>query len=373
MNTMRPLRLYHDNSTNLVDPLLWRIALTHSSLTISPAFSVGFDGTWQGSPFYEFDCVAASRPQLDILPVVRRSYSVPDAAARLLPIIRQRIIDTWQPSKFHFIYHSSGYDSRVISSIIRSLYLERGDDWLGKVVFATNKWEATPFREIMLREGWTPDQYYIHDEAISDDLYFLHSINLDHAYRDLNAPCPIPANLWYYLPLGYAHDHFLPPEDCCQAYTGYWSNETHETFLMSDREWYTRWGYWYSFNVMATLPMYFFDLVLVFPDLPYQKALVEMSVATTGDAKELRKALADLACPECADVPNLGYNDRHHPIANSIRDVMVAQYHDTWYGKHVCREFIAPTTSEFSPEWGKWSLASLCEFLRSQGREIKIK
>lgn len=373
MNTMRPLRLYHDPITGLVDPWLWRICLSKSVLTLSHSFSVGFDGTWKGSPFAEFDCIAASRPQADVLPVQRQPYSVPDAAAHLLPIIRRRISNTWQPQKFHFIYHSSGYDSRVISATIRSLYEERGGEWLGQVVFATNKWEADSFCEIMSRQGWKPEQYYVYDADVADDLYFLHSINLDRAYADLNAPCPIPANLWTYIPRGYARAHVLPPDDLCQAYTGYWSNETHETFLQSDREWYTRWGYWYSFNVMATLPMHFSDIVLVFPDLDYQRALVGMSVATTGDAKELRKALADLACPEAADIPNLGRNDRHHPIANSIREVMAAQYRSTWYGKNVRTDFIAPTSSEFSPEWGKWSLASLCEFLHREGKEVRVK
>lgn len=374
MDTTRPLRLYHDPTTGLTDPLLWRIALTKRTLVISPKFSVGFDGTWKGSPFSEFTCIPASRPTPDIPPLDRKPYTIPEAAAHLLPILRERIAAVWQPEKIHFIYHSSGYDSRVISGLIRSLYQERGDDWLGTTFFITNKWENLAFIEIMARQGWAKEQWYVYGAKIADSLYFLSSIDPHTTYFTLNAPCPIPANLWYYIPCGFQTDNgTIPDLDACQGFSGYWSNETHETFLTNDREWYTRWGYWYSFNVMASLPMFFPHMEFIYPTPEYQTALSQMIVQGVGDYKALRRAMADLACPNCADIPNGMQSDRHHPIDDSIRHRMTDQYRQTWYGKHVCKDFTAPTNSEFSPEWGKWSLASLCEFLLDQGRTINIK
>ena len=367
---MQPTRLYCDK--NGADHLLWRIALTRPQVTIWRPFSVGFDGTWRFSPFTEFACDASPCWQPNITTIRRRQVSVGEAAGILLPIIRQHIVDTWEPDKFHFVYHSSGYDSRVLSGTIRSIYLERGDEWLGRVVFACNKWEAPEFREIMKRQGWKADQFYIHAEATPEGLYFAPYIDLNTCYATLNAPCPIPANLWNYIPAGYqAQTNTFLGQTSCQAYSGYWANEVTESFLLSNSEWCNRSGRWYCYNVMASLPMYFAKITFPFQAVEYQKAVASLSISPAESANGLRKAMADLACPKCTDIPNTAQSDRSHPIADSIREQMARDYRQTWYGRHVHSQFIPPTISEFSPEWGKWSLASLCEFLLSKGVTVR--
>ena len=368
---VRPTRLYQDRDTGATDPLLWRLALTRPSLTISRAFSVGFEGTWKDSPFAEFTCVPAPCPQVDRLPRERRTVSPAEAAEILLPVIRQQFADTWQPDKFHYVYHSSGYDSRVLSGCIRSLYHQWGYGWLGELVFACNKWEAIGFREIMGRQGWKPEQFYVHNVGVEEAAYFAPHIRLEHCYETLNSPCPIPANLWNYLPRAFDSEWGLPLGTRCQGYSGYWANEVTESFLTSETEWCSRWNRWYSYNVMASLPMYFDDMVFPFLSPEYQWAVAGLYVPGA-DAGAVRKALADLACPDCADIPNMALSDRHHPIAAATRERMVREYQATWYGQHVQPYFVVPATSEFSPDWGKWSLASLCDFLRAQGVTIKV-
>ncbi len=367
----RPVRLYRNKSTGVADPLLWRIASTHKHLTLYRNFTVGFSGTWDMSPFAEFTCTPAPLGE-EVKLTPRQKCTVQDAVRILLPIVRQYIADTWQPDKFHFIFHSSGYDSRVISGCIKSLYQECGPRWLGDVVFATNKWEAKPFKQIMEAQGWNVSQQYIHNEDMLEGVYFNHSLNIDRAYQELNAPCPIPSNLWWYIPVGYTALHPNIDLQSMQSYSGYWANETHETFLQSDREWYTRCGYWYSYNVMASLPMAIPDTHFVFSHLLYQQALAGLQVTTTSDAKELRKALADLASPEASHIPNLGLSDRHHLISEPSRANVLEQYRRAWYNQHVQSTFWCPTSSEFSPQWGDWSMASLCEYLIKNGVTIDV-
>ena len=56
----------------------------------------------------------------------------------------------WDPDKFHLLFHSSGYDSRIFSSILMKLREKHGEGWIGKILFLCWEPEGALFEEELL-------------------------------------------------------------------------------------------------------------------------------------------------------------------------------------------------------------------------------
>lgn len=65
----------------------------------------------------------------------------------------------WDASKPNLFLHSSGYDSRILSSILAELRDEGFD--LGTIHFRCHDPEGPSFLKIMRRQGWAPNQYSV--------------------------------------------------------------------------------------------------------------------------------------------------------------------------------------------------------------------
>ena len=64
-------------------------------------------------------------------------------------ILKNVIERKWDTTKTHVVGHSSGYDSRVMSQIIKELGEKHGDDWLGDVIYIETLGEKEGFKRIM--------------------------------------------------------------------------------------------------------------------------------------------------------------------------------------------------------------------------------
>jgi hypothetical protein len=76
-------------------------------------------------------------------------------ADKLLDVLMQEVERNWNSDKIHVLPHSSGYDSRLMSYIIKTLAEKNGESWLGKMYFICFQPEIQPFLEIMKYEGWS--------------------------------------------------------------------------------------------------------------------------------------------------------------------------------------------------------------------------
>lgn len=72
----------------------------------------------------------------------------------------------WDASHPNLVLHSSGYDSRIISSCLAELRDE--GFFLGEVHFRCHDPEGPAFIELMKRQGWHPSQYSVFDGPADD-------------------------------------------------------------------------------------------------------------------------------------------------------------------------------------------------------------
>ena len=61
---------------------------------------------------------------------------------------------SWEPDRIHVMPHSSGFDSRLISAILRRLGEKNGMDWLGQLYFVCWQPEIPEFLRLMVHFGW---------------------------------------------------------------------------------------------------------------------------------------------------------------------------------------------------------------------------
>jgi len=99
----------------------------------------------------EYDCIF--EPQLVT------KLNVPEFAMQLKNIVKEYFLQVWDSNKNHIVFHSAGYDSRIISIVLMELREEKGSDWIGQIHFRCHQPECDDFNEIMKREGWDKSQY----------------------------------------------------------------------------------------------------------------------------------------------------------------------------------------------------------------------
>lgn len=125
--------------------------------------------------FKEIDCVHAPLPD-KMLELVRvsgtsKAIAVDDLGALLYEAMYKYISENWDSKKIHLMSHSSGYDSRTVSIILKNLRDERGEDWLGQMYFVCWEPEIADFEPIMYYQGWKPEQLILVNKGMSVDYY----------------------------------------------------------------------------------------------------------------------------------------------------------------------------------------------------------
>lgn len=84
------------------------------------------------------------------------------ARTRLMRHIRER----WDVTRPTLVSHSSGYDSRILSSCLTELRDDGFD--LGTIHFRCREPEGAAFLRIMERQGWEPSQYSVFEAPAED-------------------------------------------------------------------------------------------------------------------------------------------------------------------------------------------------------------
>lgn len=285
------------------------------------------------------------------LRVEKSSYS------KLYKAIKNAIYQNWNPTKTHFIGHSSGYDSRVISTAIEELHQQHGNTWYGNTIYVEVLEEYPEFEEIMERQGIT--NYYIYDP--------LTSYEFSDFFQKFNGVVGIAHNIYYD---GYK---YLEKEGYCslensQFFNGYGSNGIDDCLERgkSLRN-YFRWVCQLQQQFLRT-----FTPDVVYPYWDYEVIRSKAGLPIT-EGERITRNLAKRVAPHLEDIPTLentqqiidrGQN-RAHPFTK------IKQWYDSsWYGKknpynHELRYY------EYHPFWVHYTTASLCEYLRNRGYKIK--
>ncbi len=112
-------------------------------------------------------------------------------AHRILNALAFVVYNTWNTTKYHIVMHSSGYDSRLLSLVIKKLHTRFGDDWLGKIHFVCHEWEWPVFEQVMQYEGWPEDTYTSYRKEADPHEDWNAAITLD-AWRGINGPRGLP-------------------------------------------------------------------------------------------------------------------------------------------------------------------------------------
>ncbi len=136
--------------------------------------------------------------------------------------MKQKMAAWWNPEALHVCFHTSGYDSRLISGILMQLRDEMGGGWLGHVKFVCFEPEGELFKKIMELEGWKPQQFGVYREGWGMD-YRSELVEFDQVWRWVNSYC-MP---WFVLgpALLDALGGRLPDDRPVQVLSGMFGNE----------------------------------------------------------------------------------------------------------------------------------------------------
>jgi hypothetical protein len=309
---------------------------------------------------------------LEVIP--SEQVSRKEFAELAFDVFKAAIYTKWDPNKFHVIMHSSGYDSRLVSLAIKSLYEEYGSDWFGNTVFLNSYWESEQFKRIMEYEGW--DNYIIFNENAKKDEVFKGSFDFSQAWKQLNGGMigwPLNGN-WE--SIRWLQERELIPKENIQCIGGAGSNEISRTLHEGKKiGWYFDWIYYHT---LSTFPLKGRDWIFPFLNFDFISVIIKYGLEynnKSGFSKNIIDQIEpDLNKIERIDLKEL-IEQGYTRISDNIIRKAIDDYKNSWYGKYVRPKEPAIKPSgkfEYSTWWGMWNLASFCEYLLQNDFKIRI-
>jgi len=294
-----------------------------------------------------------------------------DLLTRMRKRLKEAIVDSWRPSASNIIIHSSGRDSRMLSWIIRGIARERGSKWLGRIVFICNKWEGPPFKEIMQYEGWKPNQYLVVGEGKPDDQIFAPVFqDFTNAWKLSNGTYQEPRNMFMFFPL-VAHRQRKLPLDDVQLLTGLWSDE----LAVANKKGGGPQALKKQFEAIYLLPRYtarprWGEVIKPYADINYCRIMATTTIHL--GANDLRNKLLVSMDSKLWKFHNWNVPG-HKKIIISASTLHEARkkYFKSWYAKTVKSNIRKVLPEAVAPFNFYFSIASLCQYLLTQGHKIK--
>lgn len=325
-------------------------------------------GFWHTDPFVEVHTVNP-----ETLPRLRGVKPQPGDIDTLIAAICDAIAAVWEPDKVHVVFHSSGHDSRVLSTCIRKLYREGRIG--GDALFLTNRWEAAPFLEIMRLEGWEPGQYAVCATGPASEHYG-RTLNFARYWYTNNAPIPMLGNVLANMAEWAQVAGLLSEDGRVQYFNG------HGAEIGVEREGAWTWRGSAEATAAAIYAngtrFYYWGGMVNCPGNTHAHfVMAEEGVANAAlgcnVGKYKRQAIANRLCPEIQHIPRMAISDGKHPVSDGIRKWAEGDYAGSYYAKLTKTTWTAPAASAFDARWAAWGLASLVEHLHQQGVEIKTQ
>jgi hypothetical protein len=281
--------------------------------------------------------------------------------------------NNWTPKRFHLVFHSSGWDSRILSAIIRRLYKRNGATWLGRVLFACLGNESAAFADIMQIEGWSKQRWV----AIEDlGPLVAQMIDLTAAGRWLNGVVCQAFDCNWLLVEHLQAIGLVPDDEDIQIISG--RNETLMGATMPggnglDASWAE------AYDAFLSLSRYKGQVIFPFTGYGVIETALRAQERFDWRSSErenkcnFRRGLAEYLWPGLAAIPR--GTIVVPPITHEQAAKMRAQYAASWYGREVWKGAERDATDRalgHHPWWGAWSAAALCEALLQEGYALTV-
>jgi len=278
---------------------------------------------------------------------------------RFIEILSDYIYSIWDPKTHHVILHSSGYDSRILSSIILDLYNKYGEEWLGEIIFVCFGEESKSFEKIMEVEGWDEDQY-ISLSKINSKSYLEDNLDFKTAFKRLNGPADYPISNCYWA-IDELIKRDLAPSKNTELWAASYFNEVFNKLQNSGRNSISKFlkKYYYSrvVDFSSVIPVPFIQPLLNFGSIRH---IIQSRVNVSSD---IRLNIIHQINPSLSDIPRIP--DVTVQVPTEMGDKLMKQYKESWYGKMNKNKVRVYTNQiQSSPWWSHWTAASLCEWLK---------
>lgn len=306
-----------------------------------------------------------ARRLLTLKPGTQR-WGTGDYLKSLARALVKTVQDNWSPTKFHLIFHSAGYDSRLMSWAIRQGTTE---DNRKRVLFACLGPESDGARRILQYEGWSDDQFV----SITDlTAYYGRLLDFNQAWRAINGAALGIFNINYGLSWVLEDMGLIPKdENDIQQWTGFGTdyllagaNNKAGNFLQAQ-----------FVRVYSTpISLSFFkarEIVYLYLGFDVLRTAVISSVRL---GYRYRLPLLRMVNMELARVPTI--DSRLPEIPSDLMQRCIDDYEGSWYGKNV-RPGISGTASakpgSYANWWSAWTAAAFCEHLLRDGYKLTVR
>lgn len=247
---------------------------------------------------------------------------------RLVKIVQR----SWS-NGYNIVAHSGGYDSRLLSTIIKELGYKN-------VIFFECGGESREFKKIMQLQGFGHKQTVVYNETVQPGRYFEYSFTFDP--KRFNGLTGYPVNI-FYDPYKDAVERGILPENATifSGYGGY------------IEKLFQKWGFdrFFSRDYYGQLSTFNFygNWVMPFFDFNYINELAKHSKIHRSNRRTTDR-LCDVYCKHLRRVPNPGVNED-----------LVPRGYRTWEGYRI----------DYSYYWGEKQLNQIIEYLTNKGHIIQ--
>jgi len=272
----------------------------------------------------------------------------------------------WDRSKIHVVIHSSGYDSRLISAIIRKLEEKNGSSWLGEVYFICYEPEVQYFRMIMEYEGWEEKNLRTVKEKYPPLDYYKEAVS----FENVGKYCSDVYNnrfgsYCYTFLIRKELEKFGVSNKSIQLFSGLYVDE-----LFKQTQDFVYFVVKKMYDPQFELGMY--DIVLPFLSFGVVSVLRKhiLYPLRKGAKDKVKIEMVKFLDSKLATFPNYriakgGYGS-FDKLSEHTRKVLEKEFRKSWYFKEVNPESVFPfpdTVISKSRSFREYSKAAICEYL----------
>ena len=284
---------------------------------------------------------------------VRRGYaSLEDFAAALLAAMKKHLWETWDQWRPHIFLHSSGYDTRLISALLRSMNIDRN------ITYVCFEPEHKIFRKIADHMGWPKDKMFLLPENMEGYVEPLRFEEVGGHCSDANR---ISLHLWSWF------IKEMATKDT-QIVLGMYSDELYKNMNLGTARFMTNYlhdVHWEWEGMDVYMPFLSCDWVWTLMKHKMRDWGADLRV-------RLKHMLISMVDKELADIPLGNIVSKKRFPESAVRS-MQKDFSRSWYYRTVLKKGELPNgmVKNAPPIWREYFKAAICEYLINEGCRIK--
>jgi len=280
--------------------------------------------------------------------------------------LERAVIDLWEPEKFHLISHSSGWDSRVTSLVLKRLEKRMGRDWLGNIVFACYGCECPSHVKVMEYLEWNK---YQHAEMADLIPIFERMLVFDDVWTWINGvKSSLSHGTMFIRMLMEKYEIF--PQDT-QLWYSIWGN-TSDHCRRGRKGLYNR--LLKQYTIPFSINIYDTDVNDMFGHydvLEYIK-LPQVSLPS----QRMQRMLIRYVEPELERIPRIKTTSDFPKVPGPMMKRAKRDYIESWFGREIRPDGVRTAVADlayYHGWWNLWTRAAMCEHLLQAGHEIGVE